>query len=39
MIQDRLGNNGKIRDEFRLNFVQQKSSKKIEDFNLFSQVG
>ena len=38
MIQDRLENNGKIRNEFRLNFIQQKQSKNMQNFNLFSQV-
>ena len=38
MIQDRLENNGKIRNEFRLNFIQQKQPKNMQNFNLFSQV-
>ena len=38
MIQDRIENNGKIRDKFRLNFMQQKNLESIKNFNLFSQV-
>jgi len=38
MIQDRLENNGKIRNEFRLNFIQQKQPKNMQNFNLFSQA-
>lgn len=38
MIQDRLGNNGKIRDEFRLNFIQQKKLRRTQNFSLFSQI-
>ncbi len=37
MIIDRLNNNGKINDEFRLNFINQKKSHTLQmEFNLFS---
>lgn len=37
MIIDRLNNNGKINDEFRLDFINQKKSHTLQmEFNLFS---
>ncbi len=39
MIQDRLKNNGMIRDEFRLDFIRQKNGyKKLKEINLFSEL-
>lgn len=39
MIQDRLKNNGTIRDEFRLGFIKQKNVKnKQKEINLFPQI-
>ena len=38
MILDRLDNNGKIKDEYRLNFIQQKNRKTLTQiFDLFAQ--
>jgi site-specific DNA-methyltransferase (adenine-specific) len=37
MIIDRLENNGKIKDEFRLDFIQQKNGQTLPiELNLFS---
>jgi hypothetical protein len=38
MITDRLNNNGKIRDEFRLDFIQQKNGTKQGKISLFSNI-
>jgi len=38
MILDRLVNNGKIKDEYRLDYIQQKNGKKVtQTFDLFTQ--
>jgi site-specific DNA-methyltransferase (adenine-specific) len=38
MILDRLDNNGAIKDEYRLDFIQQKNGKKLmQTFSLFAQ--
>jgi len=39
MIMDRLENNGKIKDEFRLDFIQQKKEQTLSiELNLFSDL-
>jgi site-specific DNA-methyltransferase (adenine-specific) len=41
MIIDRLENDGKIKDEFRLDFIQQKNGKNeflADDLNLFTEI-
>jgi hypothetical protein len=38
MIVDRLENNGKIKDEYRLDFIQQKNEQTLPiELNLFSK--
>jgi len=38
MILSRLNNNGKIKDEYRLDFIQQKNGKILmQTFDLFAQ--
>ncbi len=39
MILDRFENNGKIKDEYRLDFIQQKNGKQqLKEVNLFTQL-